>query len=62
MDCFMNQILHLTNLHDKLSIFMLYPSIRFLSIYQLTIWDPRLRPTSLFSHAGWRLWEGKYEL
>jgi hypothetical protein len=62
MACFMNQILHLTNLHDKLSIFVLYPSLRFPSIYRLTLWDPRLRPISLFSHAGWRLWEGEHEL
>jgi hypothetical protein len=61
MTCFMNQILHLTNPHDKLSIFMLYPSLRFPSIYRLTLWDPRLRPISLFSHAGWRLWEGEHE-
>jgi hypothetical protein len=34
--------LHLTNPHDKLSIFVLYPSFGFPSIYRLTLWDPRL--------------------
>jgi hypothetical protein len=58
----MNQILHLTNPHDKLSIFVLYPSLGFPSIYRLTLWDPRLEPISLFSHLGWRLWEGEHEL
>jgi hypothetical protein len=29
----MNQILHLTNPHDKLSKFVLYPSIGFSSIH-----------------------------
>jgi hypothetical protein len=62
MTCFMNQILHLTNPHDKLSIFVLYPSLGFLSIYRLTLWDPRLRHVSLFSHAGWKLLEGEHEL
>jgi hypothetical protein len=38
----LNQILHLTNPHDKLSIFELYPSFGFSSIYRLTLWDPRL--------------------
>jgi hypothetical protein len=38
----LNQILHLTNPHDKLSIFELYPSFGFPSIYRLTIWNPRL--------------------
>jgi hypothetical protein len=44
---FSNQILHLANPHDKLSIFMLYPSLEFLSIYRLTLWDPRLGHLSL---------------
>jgi hypothetical protein len=30
---FLNQILHLTNSHDKLSAFVLYPSLGFSSIY-----------------------------
>jgi hypothetical protein len=34
--------LHLTKPHDKLSIFELYLSFGFPSIYQLTLWDPRL--------------------
>jgi hypothetical protein len=38
----LNQILHLTNPHDKLSIFELYPSLGFPSIYRLTLWNPRL--------------------
>jgi hypothetical protein len=50
----MNQILHLTNPHDKLSIFVLYPSLGFPSIYRLTLWDPRLEPISHFSHVGLR--------
>jgi hypothetical protein len=38
----MNQNLHLANSHDKLSIFVLYPSLGFPSVYRLTLWDPRL--------------------
>jgi hypothetical protein len=38
----MNQNLHLPNPHDKLSIFVLYRSLGFTSIYRLTLWDPRL--------------------
>jgi hypothetical protein len=34
---FLNQILHLANPHDKLSIFVLYPSLGFPSIYRLTL-------------------------
>jgi hypothetical protein len=59
---FLNQILHLTNPHDKLSIFVLYPSLVFPSIYRLTLWNSRLGHPSLFSHAGWRLWDGEHEL
>jgi hypothetical protein len=44
---FLNQTLHLANLHDKLSTFVLYPSLGFPSIYQLTLCDPRLRHLSL---------------
>jgi hypothetical protein len=44
---FSNQILHLANPHDKLSTFMLYPSLGFLSIYRLTLCDPRLGHLSL---------------
>jgi hypothetical protein len=44
---FLNQILHLADPHDKLSTLVLYPSLRFLSIYRLTLWDPRLRYLSL---------------
>jgi hypothetical protein len=40
---------------------VLYPSLGFPSIYRLTLWDPRLGPIFLFSHAGWRLYEGEYE-
>jgi hypothetical protein len=42
MTSFMNQILHLANPHDKLSTFVLYPHLGFLSIHRLTPWDPRL--------------------
>jgi hypothetical protein len=42
MTSFMNQILHLANPHDKLSIFVLYPRLGFPSIHRLTLWDPRL--------------------
>jgi hypothetical protein len=42
--------LHLTNPNDKLSIFVLYPSLGFSSIYRLTLWDPRLGHLSLFFH------------
>jgi hypothetical protein len=38
----MNQNLYLANPHDKLSIFVLYPSLGFPSIYRLTLWDSRL--------------------
>jgi hypothetical protein len=47
---FSNQILLLTNPHDMLSIFELYPSFGFPSIYRLTIWDTRLRHLSLSFH------------
>jgi hypothetical protein len=57
---FINQILHLTNPHDKLSIFVLYPSLRFPSIYRLTLWDLRLGHLSLVicrkEDLGWRTW------
>jgi hypothetical protein len=43
----MNQNLHLANPHDKLSTFVLYPSLEFSSIYRLTLWDLRLRHLSL---------------
>jgi hypothetical protein len=56
------KILHLTNPHDKLSIFMLYPSFEFPIIYRLTLWDTRLRHLSLFSHAGWKIWAEEHEL
>jgi hypothetical protein len=42
MASFMNQILHLANPHDKLSTFILYPSLGFPSIHRLTLWDTRL--------------------
>jgi hypothetical protein len=51
----MNQILHLANPHDKLSTFVMYPSLGFISIYQLTLWYPRLGHLSLFSHVGSRI-------
>jgi hypothetical protein len=47
---FSNQILHLANPHEKLSTFVLYPSLGFPSIYRLTLWDPRLRHLSLSYH------------
>jgi hypothetical protein len=46
--------LHLANPYDKLSTFVLYPSLGFPSIYRLILWDPRLGHLSLFSHVGWR--------
>jgi hypothetical protein len=58
----MNQILHLTNPHDKLSIFVLYPSLGFPSIYRLTLWDPRLGHLSLLSYVGRRIRDGEHEL
>jgi hypothetical protein len=57
---FSNQILHLSNPHDKLSIFVMYPSHGFPSIYRLTPWNPRLRHLSLSlvicrkEDSGWR--------
>jgi hypothetical protein len=48
---FLNQILHLANPHDKLSTFVLYPSLGFPSIYRLTLWDPRLGHLSLSCHV-----------
>jgi hypothetical protein len=59
----MNQIFHLTNHHDKLSIFVLYPSLGFSSIYRLTLWDPRLGhlSLSLLSYVGSRIWDGEHK-
>jgi hypothetical protein len=62
MASFVNQVLHLAHPHEKLSIFVLYPSLGFSSIYRPTLWDPRLGPISLISHAGWRFWEGEHEI
>jgi hypothetical protein len=45
---FLNEILYLVNPHDKLSTFVLYPSLGFLSIHRLTLWDSRL------GHELWR--------
>jgi hypothetical protein len=59
---FLNQILHLTNPHDKLSTFVLYPSHGFPSIYRLTLWDSRLGHLSLSpviyrkEDSEWRTW------
>jgi hypothetical protein len=58
----MNQILHLANPHDKLSTFVLYPSLWFSSIYRLTLWDPRLGHISLLSYVGRRIRDGEHEL
>jgi hypothetical protein len=44
---FLNQILHLANPHDKLSTFVLYPSLGFPSIHRLTLWNSRLGHLSL---------------
>jgi hypothetical protein len=55
----MNQNLHLANPHDKLSIFVLYPSLGFPNIYRLTLWDSRLGHLSLVIYkedSGWRTW------
>jgi hypothetical protein len=59
-----NQILHLANPHDKLSTFVLYPCHGFPSIYQLNLWDPRLRhlSLSLLSYVGRRIRDGEHEL
>jgi hypothetical protein len=64
MASFMNQILHLANSHDKLSTFVLYPCLEFLSIHQLTLWDLRLGhfSLSLLSYVGWRILDGENEL
>jgi hypothetical protein len=62
MTSFTNQILHFANPHDKLSTLVLYPRLGFPSIYQLTLWDPRLGPISLISHVGWRFGEGEHEI
>jgi hypothetical protein len=59
---FLNQILHLANPHDMLSIFVLYPNLGFPSIYRLTLWDPRLGHLSLFSYVGRRILDGEHEL
>jgi hypothetical protein len=47
---FLNQILHHANPHDRLSTFVLYPSLGFPSIYRLTLWDLRLGHLPLSSH------------
>jgi hypothetical protein len=61
---FLNQILHLANPHDKLSTFVLYPSLGFPSIYRLTLGDPRLGhlSLSLLSYVGRRFRDGEHEL
>jgi hypothetical protein len=59
---FLNQILHLANPQDKLSTFVLYPSLGFPSIYRLTFWDPRLRHLSLLSYVGRRIRDEEHEL
>jgi hypothetical protein len=59
---FSNQILHLTNPHDKLSTFVLYPSLGFPSIYRLTLSDSRLRHLSILSYVGRRIQDGEHEL
>jgi hypothetical protein len=59
---FLNQILHLANAHDKLSTFVLYPSLGFPSIYRLILWDPRLGHLSLLSYVGRRIRDGEHEL
>jgi hypothetical protein len=55
---FLNQILHLSNPHDKLSTFVFYPSLGFPCIYRLTLWDSRLGHLSLIigrkEDLGWR--------
>jgi hypothetical protein len=64
MASFMNQILHLANPHDKLSIFVLYPHLGFLSIHRLSLWDPWLGHLSLSlslvicrkEDSVWRTW------
>jgi hypothetical protein len=61
-DFFMNQILHLTNPHDKLSIFVLYPNLGFPSIYRLTLWDSRLGHLSLLSYVERSIQYGEPEL
>jgi hypothetical protein len=61
---FLNQILHLANHHDKLSTFVLYPSLGFSSIYRLTLWNSRLGHLSLslslvmcrMEVLWWRTW------
>jgi hypothetical protein len=60
---FLNQILPLANPHDKLSTFVLYPSLGFPSIYWITLWDPRLRhlSLSLLSYVGRRIWDREHE-
>jgi hypothetical protein len=64
MSSFMDQILHLANPHDKLSTFVLYPRLGFLSIHRLTPWDPRLGhlSLSLLSCIGRRIWDREHEL
>jgi hypothetical protein len=61
---FLNQILHLTNPHDKLSAFVLFSSLGFPSMYRLTLWDLRLRhlSLSLLSYVGRRIRDGEHEI
>jgi hypothetical protein len=51
-----------TNPHDKLSIFVLYPSLGFPSIYSLTLCVPRLGHLNLLSYVGRRIRDGEHEL
>jgi hypothetical protein len=59
---FMNQILHLANPHDKLSAFCVSKS--WVSKYLSTnpLGSKTWTSLSLFSYAGWRLWEGEHEI
>jgi hypothetical protein len=43
-------------------VLYVYPCLRFLSIYRLTLWDPRLRHLSLLSYVGRRIRDGEHEL
>jgi hypothetical protein len=61
---FSNQILHLANPQDKLSTFLLNPSLGFKSIHRLTLWDSRLvhLSLSLLSFVGRKIRDGEHEL
>jgi hypothetical protein len=55
---FLNQILHLANPHDKLSAFVLYPSLGTTN----PLGSKTRTSLSLLLYVGRRIWDGEHEL